>query len=287
MLQELMNNDSETISDDTQPTVDTVSTDKVGEETLVTPESPAPADPAPTAVVAEPKESVPLPIYLDLKHELKDMQREVAALKATTVPPAVDIVPPAAAPVVEEPDPVEIYVKEYVKRAAENGDVVSPLDVPLSAGIIQQRDAWTSRKQTAQASQQADGIRSQAMNQARVKYSDAVLGQGLGFETIIGQGNIFLTDGDRLDIAQAGPGCPEVAYERCYDRLVKSGTPQGIAIAQLGEARRVALEKKNTPAPSLPDVTKSLEPKPKEIPKVEEILERRPIFDSVGIDYGT
>lgn len=286
MLQELMTTtDVETKpSDETQPPVEDPTT-KASEETPVTPESPPPAE-------TPPAETVPLPIFMDLKHELRDVKQEITALRATQAAPTLDVAAPAKAVPVEDPDPLIAYKAEYIKKASEAGETVAPQDIPLSAGILEMRDQWQQRQVATATEHQNEAVRVQAMNQARVKYTDAVLGTGLGFDTVITQGNAFLTEGDRLDIANAGVGSPEVAYERCFDRLVKSGTPQGVALQSLANARQQEVAAKNKPAPvpdTIPDVTKPVDTtatKP-EAPPVDAVLQRRrPLFDQMGIEYG-
>ena len=90
--------------------------------------------------------------------------------------------------------------------------------------------------------------------------TDAVFGEGLGIESVVAIGEAFLTEGDKLDIQNAGDKCADVMYRKCYDAAVRSGTPHGIALAQRMHA-------KLNPTVKQP-------PKQPEAPSAEEVLER-------------
>ncbi len=239
------------------------------EETTVA-EQPA-EQPAPAAAPAAQRpasDTVPLPVYLDLKHELRDLRQQLRALQ--TAPSG-----PAAAPVVEEPDPAQEYAKAHAEDYGGNPD-----DVPIPAGVLRQRDAWLQRRNERRVLAEAARVREDAILRATHTLTDDVMGEGLGFQTVVDLGYALLTDGDKLDIERAGAECHRALYDRCFTRVLQSGTPQATALRQRYEQRRsqmrVPPKQPQSPAP----------PKQPEAPTRQELLDPRAQLADFGLDYG-
>ncbi len=239
-------------------------TEELSEVAEAEPETPAP-EKAP--------EVVPLPVYMELKHEVRDLRREVAALRTTAPAPA------AAAPVAEEPDPIDVYAKE---RAEALG--VEPDEVPIPSKVLKQHDAWKERRHAAQTQQTAAQARQTALENARRTYTDEVLGEGLGFDTVVNQGFDLLTPGDKLDIENAGAACDKELYRRCVARLTGSGTPEGKLLAQRLAARLKGTEP--SPPPSAPGTTRQPVVQARQVPTRQQVLGRHPGLEQFGFDGG-
>ena len=221
--------------------------EEIQEEIKETPEE-TPAAAAP--------QTVPLPIVMELKHELRDMKQENQQLKQRF-----EELQNKPQDEVPDPDPVPAYIDSYKKEYyEENGEYPDEDNIPIPAKVILARDEWRERNAQKSKAQTDAQVREQAIANARITMSDEAFGEGLGLDAVVGIGEHFLTEGDKLDIRNAGPKCADVMYRRCYDRAVASGTPQGIALAQKMHA---ALNPTVKEPPSKP-----------EAPSVNEVLER-------------
>jgi len=217
-----------------------------------------PKEETPTATEAP--QVVPLPVHMDLKHDMRELKQEYNQLKqqlqSLQHQPAQEEAP--------EPDPVLSYMDSYKKEYyEENGEYPDEKSIPVPGAVILERDAWRDRQSQKTQAQTAAQIREQAIATARATMTDAAFGEGLGIDSVVAIGEAFLTEGDKLDIKNAGAQCADVMYRRCYDRAVSSGTPQGIALAQKMQA---ALH------PKQPTVKGP--PRQPEAPSAEEVLER-------------
>ncbi len=214
---------------------------------------------------------VPLPVVMDLKHEIRDLRRELASLRAPAAA--------AAAPVAQEPDPIDVYAKEHAEALG-----LEPDEVPIPAKVFKQHQAWQERRQTAQTQQTAAQARQTALESARRTYTDEVLGEGLGFDTVVNQGFDLLTPGDKLDIENAGAACDKELYRRCVARLTGSGTPEGKLLAQRLAARLKGTEP--SPPPSAPGTPRQPVVQARQVPTRQQVLGRHPGLEQFGFDGG-
>ena len=296
MFQELLNVETgvKTVNvDENQPNVgDETPSVPVVETAVITkpegaPKTPEPSPPADPTPFKAP-ETVPLPVYMEVKHELRDLRQELQSIRSQQKPVDLPVVSSPAQTVVDDPDPLVLYQEEYVRRyTADQGEAPKRDEIPVPAGIIIARDGWKQRQVQAQQQASVQTSRATEVNQYRTMYPDSRLGPGLGFDSVVSQGYYFLTEGDKVDL-NSSPNYAETLYDKCFDRLVRSGTPQGQYLAQ-----KLAEKNAMKPAPAVPTTPKtptSAAPTPEatikpEVPRIENILQRHPTIAAIGLDY--
>ena len=255
-----------------------------------TPEPQAPAVETPPA--PEPDKpatqtgSVPLPVYMELKHEFNDLRRQVNQMQPGNAPAA------PAPPIELPPDPLKVHMDAYTAAyKEERGVEPQPEDIPVPAKVLIERDQWRNSINAIQADQEAKTLRQNAINIASQQtMTDARFGEGLGLDAVVMVGHKFLSEGDKLDIANAGQNCPTVMYRKCLERALQSGTPEGNALAARAQAR-YALEKGSGGAPVAPAPKPTDPPKPGDpqippadpIPSAEEVVGRHPTLARLGL----
>lgn len=209
------------------------------------PEETPPPEPAKEVAKPEIPQVVPLPVYMELKHELRDTRAEIAQLRTEVLRPK--------AP--SEKDPIDVFIEKA------GGDP----DTPIPGSVLKQHDAWKDRQtqQTAQITS-ADTVKQaqeKAFNQAAAELSDVTLGAGLGLEQVIELGAKYLSMRDKELIRDTDPEkMPREYYRRCVERTLASGTADAATlIARIQTARGLI-------APTTP-------PKPiPAVPRREEVL---------------
>ncbi len=177
------------------------------------------------------KDTVPLAVHLDTKHKLRGAQMRLAELEARQMVAAQQQqAKPAEAP----KGPMEKFIE------TEGGDAVPP------AKVLMEQRRWEQAQGQQQQTIQASNAASQSVAVALHAMTDETMGDGLGFETVLLVGNGFLTEGDKLDVRSAGDKAGEVLYQRCLERAIRSGTPQGKLLA--AAVRQVHTAKNVVPA---------------------------------------
>lgn len=118
------------------------------------------------------------------------------------------------APATTEKSPVEEFINEF------------GADAPLDGRTMQAQRDWEKGQVAleSQQRQQSEQIanRQAAKVDARINLSAANMGQGLDFGSLEAMGQHLLTEGDLLDIRNAGPDAAKVAYQRLEDRILRS-----------------------------------------------------------------
>ena len=161
-------------------------------------ESPPAGDTVPVAVVAELRESRRFEREKNarLEQQVQDLQQGSRASAAT------------------EKSPVEKFIDEFGADAALDGRTMQA-----------QRD-WEKGQVALESQQRQQGEqianRQAAEADARINLSTTNMGQGLDFDSLQTMGQHLLTEGDLLDIRNAGPDAAKVAYQRLEDRILRS-----------------------------------------------------------------
>lgn len=190
-------------------------------EALETTATPA-GEPAAKAQPAQKgADTVPLAVHMDLKHRLREAAQRLATLEADRMMPAQQA-PTGPAP------------KSPLEQFAEDEGADAP---PTTQVLIQQRQ-WEQRQAQVQSESSAQTTAARAVKVAMLTMTDEAMGDGLGFDGVLQIGHAFLTPGDQLDVRSAGDKAGEVLYQRCLERAVRSGTPQGKLLAQAVKAAR-------------------------------------------------
>jgi len=201
-----------------------------GEAVETTPEEPTeqakpPAgepEVAATPVTAKKTEdTVPLAVHMDLKHRLRDAAQRLAALEADRMMPAAQA--PAGEP---QKSPLEKFAEDEGEDA-----------VPTTQVLMAQRK-WDQAQTQTQAAGAAQATANRSVQIAVRSMTDETMGDGLGFDTVLQMGHAFLTEGDVVDVRGAGGKAGQVLYQRCLERAVRSGTPEGKLLAQAVKAAR-------------------------------------------------
>lgn len=241
---------------------------------------PKPEAPAPVAV--EQTNTVPLPVFMDVKHENAELRRQLVQLQP-------GIQPTAPVAMAELPrDPLLVYKEEYSKEyEEENGRPPSDSEIPVSYEVLAKRDAWLKETQETEAQRNEDAIRKNSIHIASTQtMTDQEFGEGLGIDAVAAIGSKYLTPGDKLDISNSGDQCASVLYRKCLERAVQSGTPEGVVLHQKVQARLIEEQKSGVaPAPPTPTPTK----KENEVdltppaPSAEEVVGRHPTLARLGL----
>lgn len=200
-----------------------------GEAVETTPEEPTeqaapPAgepEVAPQATAKKTADTVPLAVHMDLKHRLRETTQRLASLEADRMMPAAQA--PAGPP---EKSPLEKFAED------EGEDAVPTSQVLLAQG------KWERAQSQAHATRTAQATAQRAVQVAVRSMTDETMGDGLGFETVLSLGHTFLSEGDLVDVRAAGDKAGTLLYQRCLQRAVQSGTPQGKLLAQAVKAAR-------------------------------------------------
>ncbi len=196
------------------------------------------------------KDTVPLALHLDTKHKLRELKVQLATLQAHQ---AVAAAKPAVA--IPEKSPMEKFIE------TEGGDAT-----PTAKVLMSQRQ-WEQAQGQQQATTQASDAASRSVAVALQAMTDETVGEGLGFETVLLVGNTFLTEGDKLDVRNAGDKAGEVLYQRCLERAIRSGTPQGKLLAAAVRQVRASVVVSTVPkTPKQPQ-------KKTEVPTREQVLQ--------------
>ncbi len=197
-------------------------------------------------------DSVPLATHLETKHQLRDLKLRLAQLEAER------IVPQPPQPTEPEKSPLEAFLEK-------EGDDAVP-----TAKVLLEQSRWEHRQAQQQQQTGADSMANRAVAVAVRSMTDDVMGEGLGFETLLQIGNTFLTPGDIVDIKAAGAKAGEVMYQRLLERTIRSGTPQGklikAAYIQSRKANAASTPKTPTPKAKTPAGTR------REAPTREEVI---------------
>jgi len=228
-----------------------------GEAVETTPEEPTeqakppagePEVAATQAAAKKTDDTVPLAVHMDLKHRLRDAAQRLAALEADRMMPAAQA--PAAQP---EKSPLEKFAED------EGEDAVPTTQVLMAQG------RWERAQNQAQAATAAQTTAKRSVQIAVRSMTDETMGNGLGFETVLQLGHSYLTEGDVVDVRAAGDKAGQVLYQRCLQRAVQSGTPEGKLLAQAVKAARTGRTVTTPPA-------KKTAGKKAEAPTREQIL---------------
>ena len=213
--------------------------------TPVTPSAPAAVEtPLPKAegetTVKEPvavqTQSVPLPIFMEVKHDLNDLRKENAELRSRFD----QLQRPAATPVLAaKPDPLKVHIDKYTADfIEENGHAPELSEIPVPAGVYLARDAWQQELKEQEQQSQEVAIRNNAIAIAENEtMTDAAFGPGLGITAVVAIGAKYLSKWDRAEIAESGANCPAVMYKKCVTAAIQSGTPEGLDLANRVKAR--------------------------------------------------
>ena len=182
--------------------------------------------------------SVPLPVFMEMKHEFSDLRRENAELRLRfdqLQRPEVAV----QTETIDDPDPLQVHIDKYTKDFIdENGHAPELSDIPVSADIYLARDKWREDIARKDQERQAIDIRKHAIHVASTQtMTEQSFGPDLGLDSVVAIGNKYLTQGDKLDISQAGDQCAVVMYRKCLERAVQSGTPEGKALAARVQAK--------------------------------------------------
>jgi len=215
--------------------------------------------------VTEEEEQVPAAVVGGLRRQARAAELEAAELRGKLA--ARD------APVVEK-SPLEL-------EAEEQG--VSVNDVVMDGALYQKQKVFEDKRTAAAAEKTAaakrEAIGAESYRQAIVEFGAEKMGEGLDYETILSIGAKYLTSGDKLDIAQAGGKCAQLAYKRCRQRIAASGTADAKTVAQRFAVHKKAQAKLKEKQPGEPEGGK-----PPKIPSQDDIL--NPQLDSIfGKDW--
>ena len=195
-----------------------------GEAVETTPEEPTEQAKPPAGEPEAPKktdDTVPLAVHMDLKHRLRDAAQRLAALEADRMMPAAQA--PAGEP---QKSPLDKFAEDEGEDA-----------VPTTQVLIEQRK-WDQAQTQTQAAGAAQATAKRSVQIAVRSMTDETMGDGLGFDTVLQMGHAFLTEGDVVDVRGAGGKAGQVLYQRCLERAVRSGTPEGKLLAQAVKAAR-------------------------------------------------
>ena len=145
----------------------------------------------------------------------------------------------------------------------EKGPIEQALDEDpntlIDADMYAKQRAWELQQSKRQQEAEQSTSKAKAATQAQVlaKYTDAVLGEGLGIETLAGMGRMLLTSGDLAGIAAAGD--EDAQMQQLHDMLILRIQRAG---GDNAKAVRAAIKAKNTTRPEL-------KPKPKGRPQAD------------------
>ena len=213
----------------------------------------APEQPA-KAPTKQQTNAVPLPIHLEAKHQLRDARMRLAQLEAEK------LVPTAQVQTTPEKSPLEKFAETHEPDAALSAKEVADL-------LTEQRQ-WDQRQSQQQTAATTDIVANRAVAVAVRAMTEEVMGEGLGFETLLSIGNTFLTPGDIVDVKAAGPKAGELMYQRLLERTIRSNTPQGKLVKAAYKQARLASTAPSTPLK--PKTGKA--PAQAEAPTQEQIL---------------
>jgi len=243
------------------------------ETPAVQPEPSLPADP----------QSVPLPIFMELKHDIRDVKGELQGVRDENALLRQQIAAgtqsaPAAAPAQPQVDPRDAYVEAHMSDYDDD-----PEQVPIPLSVHKQHEAFVAKQNQAQTQSAADAERTNAINLARRTWTDQKMGgTGISYNAVMAAAEHLLTDGDIYDAQIAGPNAPTVLYRQAIQRLSQSGTPEGIAIVQQINAALNPQQTTTTknPAPAAVPAVPDAGDKP---PTREEVLKRTPTLANLGL----
>jgi len=213
--------------------------DEVQEETPDEDQTPKQTPPA------KAPQTVPLAVFLEEKHENRDLRNRLASIESRLsqiADPKVD------APAVEE-DPIVAYQKAHSEEYG--GDLDS---IPIPGKVILERDRWKERQGDVVQQQTVSQKAQNALKAAESVITDQALGPGMGIESIVTSAKGFLTQNDYKEVREAGDNAPVILYERCMQHLWYSGVPELQAKAKSFYAMRAGLQNR---APTTTAVPKS------------------------------
>jgi hypothetical protein len=202
--------------------------------------------------------SVPLPVFMEVKHDLNDLRKENAALRQQFESLRQPSVPAPETPApTAKPDPLKVHIDKYTKEfVEENGHAPELSDIPVPADVLLARDQWRDDMTLQDQERKASDIRKNAIQIASTRtMTDASFGPGLGLDAIVAVGHKYLTQGDKLDISESGEQCPVVMYRKCLERAIQSGTPEGAELARKVSARFQEEKRSGATPESLASIT--------------------------------
>jgi hypothetical protein len=200
-------------------------------------------------------DQVPLAKFMGKVHENRDLKLRLAQYEAEKAIPAPQV---QATP---SKSPMDTFIEK------------EGLDAVPTAGVLQAQAKWDREQSQSQASAATDTVANLAVNRAAVAMTDEVMGEGLGFGTLLSVGRQFLTKGDIVDIKDAGNDAGKLMYKRLLERTIQSGTPQGKLVR--AAYRQVQQERASSTTQDNP--TGKGKPKPvqqREAPTREEVIDR-------------
>ncbi|MDD5501967.1 MAG: hypothetical protein PHH26_00700 [Candidatus Thermoplasmatota archaeon] len=215
--------------------------------------------PAESVPEAEPPEPLMVPVKTveELREDRRVLREENLRLRQALTPP-----PPPPVEEVEEESPLEKFAKEV-------GEEVPPDAKTL---IAQQKFEKDQAKKKAQQTVFATNMNNYqaGLRNASLTMTDETMGEGLGFDSLMAIGNDLLTQGDRLDVFQAGTNAGKEAYRRLTQRILQKGGKPAQALRAKLDSRAKQLKElkaKGSDIENPPPV-----PKPKVHPTQEQIL---------------
>jgi len=154
----------------------------------------------------EPKpDSAPLHVVEELRQDRRELREELRQLRTS-------IEQQKSTESEKELSPID-------KLAAENPDY------PVDAATLAAQREYDAKESAAKQQQQEQENRQTAFATSRQKalqdFTEEKQGKGLDLLTVLQIGEANLTEGDKLDIYNAGENAFQVSYERCIQRTTE------------------------------------------------------------------
>jgi hypothetical protein len=112
-------------------------------------------------------------------------------------------------------------------------------EVVIDGKLYREQQAFERQQEQRAAQQQELQVFEESSRLAYATMTDAVMGKGLGLDSLAQMGGHLLTDGDKMDIIKAGKNCGNEIHDRLKYRILQAGgTSADILRANLANARR-------------------------------------------------
>lgn len=223
-------------------------------------DEPLAEEPAVPEPPAKPKIQVPIAEKLRWKERARIAEQKLAQMEAMQEVPEEPALPQTGK------SPLE----EWAEANKDDPDAVAPARVLLADRKWQQEQA--NRQQAFVSTKTARTVLVQSIAQAKATMTDEVMGEGLGYMSLIGavSAHGLFTDHDKAMIQAAGPQAGEAYYEIARKRALQPGSPiRGEVMAAIREHK--AKIRPPSPAPN-PNRQPSVPSQRRQAPTREQVL---------------
>jgi hypothetical protein len=213
-------------------------------------------------------DQVPLAKFMGKVHENRDLKLRLAQYEAEKAIPAPQV----------QATPSKSPMDEFIEKEG--------LDAVPTAGVLQAQGRWEREQSQSQASAATVSVVNRAVNVAAVAMTDEVMGEGLGFGSLLQIGRNLLDVDDVVYIRAAKENAGKRMYNLLLERLRGSDSPQGKLVRA---AYRQAQQERASTTQANP--TGKGKPKPvqrrEEPPTREEVIDDRDYSGDEMADYLT